>query len=192
MLFVSGVFTPKGNLSSIDEYTIGSYQIDVFWWLIEFMFGVKIPKLAGWGGKKTGPKTMEREHAVITQMWDYCKQCEDIVIVSKTRKTFLDNFYTQNLRRSEKTIGRTFFPFCLLEQLLPLRGWGVSNAIKQVFLVKKRLWIANDLICFHFLDSFSSKRTRRCCDYAQTPSPWWNQFSRLMKVQQEFRNILCN
>ena len=56
---------------------------------------------------------MEREHAVITQMWDYCKQCEDIVIVSKTRKTFLDNI---------------FFPLRLLEQLLPLRGWGVSSA----------------------------------------------------------------
>ena len=36
---------------------------------------------------------MEREHAVITQMWDYCKQCEDIVIVSRI---FLDNFYRQN------------------------------------------------------------------------------------------------
>ena len=128
MLFVSGVFTPKGNLSSIDEFTIGSYQIHVFWWLIEFMFGVKIPKLAGWGGKKTGHKTMEREHVVITQMWDYCKQCEDIVIVSKTRKTFLDNISGQNLRRSEKTIAQAFSPFRLLEQLLPLRGWGVSSA----------------------------------------------------------------
>ena len=36
---------------------------------------------------------MEREHAVITQMWDYWKQCEDIVIVSKTRKTFLVNIF---------------------------------------------------------------------------------------------------
>ena len=111
MLFVSGVFTPKRNLSSIDEYTIGSYQIHVFWWLIQFMFGVKIPKLAGWGEKrKTGHKTMEREHAVITQIWDYWKQCEDIVIVSKHEKLFLAISIDRTWGDQKKTIA-PFFHF---------------------------------------------------------------------------------
>ena len=84
---------------------------------------------------------MEREHAVITQMWDYCKQCEDIVIVSKTRKTFLGHHLQTDLEEIKKTIARTFFPFHLLEQLLPLSGGGsrVPLLFFQFFLFKNHL-----------------------------------------------------
>ena len=67
---------------------------------------------------------MEREHAVITQMWDYCKQCEDIVIVSKTRKTFLDNISRQNLRRSKKRLRAPFFRFVFWNHFCHQGGGG--------------------------------------------------------------------
>ena len=52
---------------------------------------------------------MEREHAVITQMWDYCKQCEDIVIVSKHEKLFLTVSIDRTSGDQKKTIAHTFF-----------------------------------------------------------------------------------